>query len=605
MKTDGGRRRKNTRDGGRAKKAEAGGRVKKAEAGGRAEKKRVCVVGAGPCGLTTIKQLLDEGHEVVCFDKNPDLGGIWVRHAGDSDQAKAFDNLMLTISMKLMAYSDFPFTGGRVFYSREQYLAYLQEYAERFGLADRIRFDSLVTDIERRPDGWRVTARRDGTETTEEFDAVAICSGPFKTPNRNIPGLEGFSGEIVHSAEYRNSERFRGKRVLVVGLAESGADIVREVGEAAEACTLAIRSYTYLLPRVTGTRTTDHGTVRSHHYEMLGRATDYPLPLETFWGRSRIAKAAFAITSVVYGIGATAVGAAKVLRRKLRGGEPEPTVNPLGEPFVPLKLDVATPHDKDNWDLIRTWNRRSHPDGSWSQRGIFCKNVSFIPGIVSGQIALNDAGIERSEDNKVFFADGTAAEFDTVVLCTGYHRDINIGDLQVSEDNVRHLYRHFLHPDHQGTAAFIGFVRPFSGGIPIVAEMQARYFARVCSGELQLPDNLDEAIAVEKAWEEHWTALSPRATEATPSQVLYLDALAREIGCLIPMRKLIVNPKLFVQLWFGSFNQSCYRVVGPHNLGAAALEDLYAEPAENLKEMAFRMSALRLLPSSVHPKHMI
>lgn len=69
MKTDGGWRRKNTGH---------GGRVKKAEAGGRAEKKRVCVVGAGPCGLTTIKQLLDEGHEVVCFDKNPDLGGIWV-----------------------------------------------------------------------------------------------------------------------------------------------------------------------------------------------------------------------------------------------------------------------------------------------------------------------------------------------------------------------------------------------------------------------------------------------------------------------------------------------------------------------------------------------
>lgn len=593
------------------KKAGDAVRGKKSAGDGGRVTKRICVVGAGPCGLTTIKQLLDEGHEVVCFDKNPDLGGIWVRHPGDSDQAKAFDNLMLTISMKLMAYSDHPFKGGRVFYSRPQYLDYLKEYANTFGLVDCIRFDSLVTDIERRADGWAVTVRRTGVdmaeelEQTEEFDAVAICSGPFKTPNRNIGGLEGFSGEIVHSAEYRNSERFRGKRVLVVGLAESGADIVREVGEAAEACTLAIRSYTYLLPRVTGTRTTDHGTVRSHHYEMLGRATDYPLPLETFWGRSRIAKAAFAITSVVYGIGATAVGAAKVLRRKLRGGELEPTVNPLGEPFVPLKLDVATLHDKDNWELVRTWNRRSHPDGSWSQRGIFCKNVSFIPSIVSGQVVLNDSGIERSEDNKVFFADGTAAEFDTVVLCTGYHRDINIGDLRVNEDNVRHLYRHFLHPDHQGTAAFIGFVRPFSGGIPIVAEMQARYFARVCSGRLQLPDNLDEAIAVEKAWEEHWTVLSPRATEATPSQVLYLDALAREIGCLIPMRKLILDPKLFVQLWFGSFNQSCYRVVGPHNLGAAALEDLYSEPAENLKEMAFRMSALRLLPARVHPKHMI
>ncbi len=71
---------------------------------------KVCVVGAGPCGLTTIKQLLDEGHEVVCFEKNPDVGGIWLRDADGADaaQMKAYDTLMLTISMKLMAYSDHP-----------------------------------------------------------------------------------------------------------------------------------------------------------------------------------------------------------------------------------------------------------------------------------------------------------------------------------------------------------------------------------------------------------------------------------------------------------------------------------------------------------------
>lgn len=166
-------------------------------------------------------------------------------------------------------------------------------------------------------------------------------------------------------------------------------------------------------------------------------------------------------------------------------------------------------------------------------------------------------------------------------------------------------YKHFLHPEHQGTAAFIGFIRPFSGGIPICAEMQARYFARVCSGEQQLPGNIDEVIGRENEWEEHWTALSPRHTESIPSQLLYLDALAREIGCLAPMHKMIFNPKLFSQLWFGSFNPACYRVVGPHNRGSDALADLYSEPIENRKEMAFRMPLMQLLPSSVHPKNMI
>lgn len=562
---------------------------------------KVCVVGAGPCGLTTIKQLLDEDHEVVCFDKNPDIGGIWLRHEGDGDRMKAYDDLYLTISMKLMAYSDFPFRGDRTFYTRAEYFEYLCAYADRFGLRKRIRFGSEVTDIRRVSDRWVVSVRRDGIDAEEPFDAVAVCSGPFKTPNRTVAGLEKFTGEIVHSSEYRNNQRFRDKRVLIVGLAESGADIVRQIGDVASACTLAIRSYTYLLPRVSDRiRTTDHGTVRAHHHEMYRRATTYPLELESFWGRDALAKALFLVMSVIYGFATSVLGAFGASGRKA-----EPAMNPMGEPVDPAKLDVATLENDENWKLIETWNRRSHPEGSWSPRRIFCKNVSFIPAIAAGRVTLNDRGIESSDGSRVVFGDATDGEFDTVVLCTGFEHDFDIGDLQVDDGNVRNLYKHFLHPDHDGSVAFIGFVRPFSGGIPVCAEMQARYFARVCSGTQQLPDNLDEVVAREKEWEDHWTALSPRQTESIPSQVMYLDALAREIGCLVPMSKMLVNPKLFIQLWFGSFNQSSYRIVGPHNLGRAALDDLYSEPVENRRDMALRHAVLQLTPSSFHPKHLM
>ncbi|EME20388.1 flavin-containing monooxygenase [Rhodococcus triatomae] len=570
---------------------------------------KVCVVGAGPCGLTTVKQLLDEGHDVVCYDKNADVGGIWLRDEDDAGKMKAYDNLHLTISMKLMAYSDHPFAGDRVFYTRKQYFDYLREYSDRFRLRESIRFDSEVTNIERRSNSWTVTVRGGGVEFVEEFDAVAVCSGPFKTPNRNIRELDGFTGEVVHSSEYRNNERFRGKRVLVVGLAESGADIVREIGDVAAACTLSIRSYNYILPRIlNGTRTTDHGTVRSHHHEMLRRATDQAFPFETFWGRSRVAKALFLAVSVVLGVVTTALGALRVLRDRLIPSlrPAGPAVGPMGEPVDPPKLDIGTVHNDANWEFIRNWNRRSHPEGSWTQKTIFCKNASFVPSIVEGRVLLNDAGIEKAEGALVTFKDAVAAEFDTVVLCTGFSADeLSIGDLQVNEGNVRNLYRHFLHPEHDGTAAFIGFVRPFSGGIPIVAEMQARYFARVLSGALTPPRNIDEIIGREKEWEEHFTELSPRHTESIPSQVIYLDALAREIGCLVPMRKMMLDPKLFIQLWFGSFNQASYRIVGPHNRGSAALDDLYSELVDNRREMALRMSLLQLMPSSVHPKHMM
>ncbi len=565
---------------------------------------KVCVVGAGPCGLTTIKQLLDEGHEVVCFDKSADVGGIWFRHDGDDDRMKAYDSLQLTISMKLMAYSDLPFTQGRRFYTRDRYLEYLNEYADRFRLRDHVRTGCEVTSMERTPDGWAVHVQEGGARTVHRFDAVAVCSGPFKTPNRTIAELEAFSGEIVHSSEYRNNERFRDKRVLIVGLAESGADIVREIGDAASECTLSIRSYTFLLPRVVDVnRSTDHGTVRAHHHEMYRRATRRPLVLDTVWGRNKLAKALFLIASVIYGVTATILDAIFGIGR--RSTTDEAGVNPMGEPLLPAKLDVGTLDNDENWDLIRKWNYRSHPEGSWSQRAIFCKNVSFIPSIVDGRVVVNDAGIDRAEGNTVHFKDGAANEFDTVVLCTGFTQDLAIGDLQVMDGNVRNLYKHFLHPDHEGTAAFIGFVRPFTGGIPVCAEMQARYFARLCSGTQALPDDLDRVIERERDWEEYWTSLSPRHTEAIPSQILYLDALAREIGCLVPWWKMVINPKLFVQLWFGSFNPSCYRIVGPHNLGASALADLYSEPVANKRDTALLFALLQLAPSTVHPRDLM
>ncbi|GAB07483.1 putative flavin-containing monooxygenase, partial [Gordonia amarae NBRC 15530] len=198
---------------------------------------------------------------------------------------------------------------------------------------------------------------------------------------------------------------------------------------------------------------------------------------------------------------------------------------------------------------------------------------------------------------------GTSQEYDAVLLCTGYRRKEQfLGDLSVKDANVRNLYKHFLHPDHDGTAAVIGLTRPFSGGVPICAEMQARYFARVLSGKLSVPADLDERIAREKAWEEHFTELSPRHTEAIPSQVVYMDELAREIGCLLPWWKLVLNPKLFIQVWFGSFNQSCYRIVGPHNLGKAAVDDLYSEPVENRRFVAWDMSVLQCAPKRMHPR---
>ncbi len=578
---------------------------------------KVCVIGAGPSGLTTVKQLLDEGHDVLCFEKGQDIGGIWQRSgdpSADAEDMKVFDSLVLTISAKLMGYSDFMVPGDRVFFTHAEYRRYLDSYAERFGLRRYIRLEAPVRDVRKGDDGrWTVTATVNGAEERHVFDAVAVCSGPFQTPEtKSVPDLDKFTGEVVHSSTYRNNRRFAGKRVLVVGLAESGADIVREVSDVASECTLSIRSYSFILPRMHDAKyATDATATRVLVYDHFVRSVRTPLPVPALHGDSALSRFAFHAAAWAYRLTVDLFDAvaSRVLRRR-----PEPTTRPglniMGQPADPPKLDIDCTWTAEHIDAINEWNKRSHGGKSnWSQRIIFSKNVSFIPNLVNGRLVVNDSGIEHISGRHVAFKDGRSNEFDAIVLCTGFVKNFSaLGpDLAVPENNVRNLYKHAFPARHGGRLAFIGFVRPYTGGIPIVSEMQARYFALICSGKHQLPSDVEQRIAREKAWEDEMVSLSLRHPETIPSQAIFIDGIAKEIGCLMPLSQLLLRPRLLVRHWFYPFNQACYRLTGPHADRDNALSELMNDkdgPGSVLSR-ATLLLALLVMPSFIRPKYVM
>lgn len=566
---------------------------------------RICVIGAGPSGLTTVKQLLDEGHDVTCYEREDDIGGIWYRHEGDDDQMKVYDHMHLTISMKLMAYSDF-MAEERVFATREGYHRYLLAYAQKYDLRRYIRCGHEVKQVRKTADGgWRVSVTaRDGGAREEAFEAVAICSGPFRAPKLDtVPHLDRFTGPVLHSSRYRDNREFRDKRVLVVGLAESGADIVRQISNVSSRCTLSIKSRPFLLPRIIAGRwATDQGTSRVHHHEMYRRATKVPYPMRGIFGDDALSRAVFFVSAATYGLAElVAASIDSWLGRTPSAPLPESPTNIMGQAMYPLKLDIDTEYTAEHVDLINQWNDKAHRGAStWSQKAIFCKNVSFIPQIANGKIRVNDAGIEDIEGRKVRFADGTVEEFDAIVLCTGFTEDFSVlGDGAVKDNNVRNLYKHSIDPNYGGRLAWIGFVRPFSGAIPICAEMQARYFALLCSGKISLPPNVHDLIEREKAWEETWTEYSPRHFEAIPSQIFFMDSIAKEIGALMSLRELVMAPKLLVRHWYYPFNQSCYRLKGPHAMPEEARAQMMSERAH--RSQALACATLALLPHFIHP----
>jgi cation diffusion facilitator CzcD-associated flavoprotein CzcO len=184
---------------------------------------RVAVIGAGAAGLAAAKSLLDEGLDVVVLEKGDRPGGLWVQDNA-SGLSPAYDSLHLNTSRGRTEFADFPMPSDWPDYPSAAMVAgYLADYADTFGVTERIRFGTEVEAVERVDAGWRVTLAG-GEELA--VDGVVVANGHNWDPRWPDPTYPGhFDGEQLHAHDYRSADQFRGKRVLVVGMGNSAMDI--------------------------------------------------------------------------------------------------------------------------------------------------------------------------------------------------------------------------------------------------------------------------------------------------------------------------------------------------------------------------------------------
>ncbi len=181
----------------------------------------VIVVGCGASGLSAAAALKTRGVDVVVLEEDARIGSTWARR---------YDRLHLhTIrGFSGLAHYAIPSRFPR-YLSRDQFVEYLGEYAEHFGLR-------VVTAC---PVGW---VTRDSTNggwkvTTAIGDvwrarAVVIATGQYRIPiAADWPGARDYRGELSHSSGYANAAPYAGKRVLVVGAGNSGAEIATDIAE--------------------------------------------------------------------------------------------------------------------------------------------------------------------------------------------------------------------------------------------------------------------------------------------------------------------------------------------------------------------------------------
>ncbi|CAH8389062.1 unnamed protein product [Eruca vesicaria subsp. sativa] len=217
----------------------------------------VAVIGLGAAGLVAARELHREGHTVIAFEREKQVGGLWVytdrveqdslSQEPDRDivHSSIYKSLRTNLPRECMGYSDFPFVirprdgesrDPRRYPDHREVMMYLQDFSKEFKIEEMVRFETEVVRVEKVEEKWRVRYRNSrGVSGEENFDAVVVCNGHFTEPRlANIPGIDSWPGKQIHSHNYRIPDSFKDQVVVVIGSQSSGNDISKDIATMAK-----------------------------------------------------------------------------------------------------------------------------------------------------------------------------------------------------------------------------------------------------------------------------------------------------------------------------------------------------------------------------------
>lgn len=211
----------------------------------------VCIIGAGPSGITAAKNCREHGIPYTLFEQSGKVGGNWVFNDA-TGHSSVYENTHIISSRTLSAYEDYPMPASYPDYPSHQLVqAYFEDYARHFGVLESVRFHHTVVSARRADDGeWDITVRGpDGTSATQRFTHLMVCNGHHWDPRHpQIPG--SFTGTYLHSHDFKRADdSWRGKRVLVIGAGNSACDVAVETSRIAGTVHLSMRSPQWFVPK--------------------------------------------------------------------------------------------------------------------------------------------------------------------------------------------------------------------------------------------------------------------------------------------------------------------------------------------------------------------
>lgn len=305
------------------------------------------VVGASVSGLASAASLQKQGIEYVIIEKQSQIASPWRHH---------YDRLHLHTNKRVsnLPYKKFGSTVPR-YPTRKQVVEYLEDYQKELNINPI--FNSEAKSIRKEDDYW-ITETNNGRFKSKY---LVMATGAFGNPKPvSFKGMETFSGEILHSCQYRSGKALKGKKVLVVGFGNSACEIAIDLFEQGAIPFISVRSPVNIIPRdIAGIPILEFSLIMSRLPPRVADTIIAPLMRLIFGDITKLG-----LTKKPYG------------------------------PFEEIKKDRTIP-------LL---------------------DIGTVDHIRQGHIRVY-GGIDHIDGNSVHFSDGRIEDFDVIVACIGFNRN--------------------------------------------------------------------------------------------------------------------------------------------------------------------------------------
>ncbi|XP_077995065.1 flavin-containing monooxygenase 1-like [Glandiceps talaboti] len=489
---------------------------------------RVAVIGAGVCGLTSIKSCLEDGLDPVCYERYDKLGGLWNYDDKElpGQGAAMYRSCCSIISKEILSFSDFPHPKERTpFMSHKVAAQYFTDYAKHFDLEKYIKFNTSVIHIERSDDGdgryWKVILKNGDDSMSEEyFDYVMVCIGMFNKPfTPDYPGLDTFKGIKIHGSQYRDATKFTDKKVVVVdgdvgtgddrgggggggsggsGGRNTAGDVAGDIARVGDEVYLSMRHGTHCISRIL--------------------ANGLPWDMQ-FLTRNNFQKSKSKFMAT---------------------------------------LDILSKTRIPDYKMF---------------------GLQMQDQIAQGRITPVD-NIQEFKGNDVILTNGKILkDIDAVIFATGYDYSIPMVDQSLIYDESKNvkLYKYVfpVGSQHPERIAMVGMLELF-GPVWPMAELQARWVTKVFTGKVKLPDKKCMLQDIEK----NPKYVGTKFQYVPP--IPYMDDIAEFIGAKPNFWKLLFSdPRLAYSFEYGPIVPYWYRLQGPNAWAGA--RDAILNAWENTK----------------------